>query len=171
MTDRRGLALAGAVVVIAHNLEEALVTPVWLRAHPGALARLFGFMGRPVPQLHEGVMYMTLALVTALSVAWGMAGTRSAPGGPLAHSLLALFAMYAGNAVVPHIAAALLLGGYVPGLFTAALVVLPYVCLYSVVGIREGWFTGRGAAASLAAGILLYAALGLGLQGLLAGSM
>jgi len=157
MTAREELPLLGACVVAAHNLEEALTGPAWLREH-SANAHILGLQ---VPLVPDRTAYVALALVTLFSWLWIGAACRSQPRSLGAYSVLALFGVYLGNAFVPHVVATLLLRAYVPGVITAVLGVIPFVLLFLSVGIRTGRYTRRGAGVTLALAFTAYAAAGL----------
>ena len=71
----------------------------------------------------------------------------------LAIGTLALFAV---NALVPHVAVALLLGRYNPGAVTAAALVLPVAAWVFTATLRDGTATPRGAAVATVAGTVVY---------------
>lgn len=165
MKTSKTLLWLGAVVAVAHNLEEALVAPHWLSQHS---AELVARLGRPVPHFPTQGLYLALAFVTLLSLVWIAVTFRSSPRSLGAYSLLTLFWIYFINAFVPHITGALVLRSYVPGLLTASLLVVPYTVVFVASGVRAGRYTKRGVGIALAVALLLYACAGMAAQWFLA---
>ena len=113
----RVLALV-PVALLLHNLEEALTMRAAL---PQMQGKWSAFLGRPVslPSAHQ--YDVALVLITAFAFAlWLAAGRWSGA----ATALVALQVVMAVN-VLTHVAGAVLLGGYAPGLVTAVLVEAP----------------------------------------------
>lgn len=107
--------------VCAHNGEEALT---YAHFRPRAEALMAKLGGHDVVLLVASTFYLMLAAVTlAAAIALASADRlplhrRALPGIVIAGILLA-------NVVIPHVPAAILLGGYAPGVVTALLVNLP----------------------------------------------
>ena len=101
-----------------HNLEEALTIGAAL---PQLQAKLSALLGRAVSLPTQRQFHLDLVLITAFGFALLLAA-RWWKGA--AWALIALQAVMAANVLV-HVAAALLLGGYAPGLVTALLVEAP----------------------------------------------
>ena len=138
----------------AHNAEEALFTRDWALANMSLLKRY------TAPGLAEtwagsgfrvSLLGLTLALL-ALAVLSARAPSRSAS----IYLLLGVLAVFAANAVFPHIAVAVALQAYVPGVITAVAVVLPVATWVYVSAIRESYVTRRGSFMAAAIGIALY---------------
>jgi hypothetical protein len=51
------------------------------------------------------------------------------------------------NVFIPHILASLVFRSYAPGLVSAVLINLPVMGFLSIRAVREGWVSGRKAAA------------------------
>ena len=106
-------------VLLLHNLEEALTVGAYLERSQSAVSQ--------VPHLRN-----LAAQVTPASVGWALlavsvaAAVTVALGArwPRLPKLLAWVMLV--NVVVPHVPAAIALGGYSPGVLTAVLVNLPY---------------------------------------------
>lgn len=120
--------------LLLHNLEEALTLGAALPRLQAAASRL---LGRPLilptePQYQRSLLVLTAAVVGLYVLARLWDG--------LAYALVVVQAVMALN-VGAHVAFALLLGGYAPGLLTALLVEAP-VSLYVLRRLRKGaWMT------------------------------
>ncbi len=120
--------------LLLHNLEEALTLGPALARLQSAVARVAGRpMALPGPaQYLRALLFLTAAVV----LLWVLARVWDR----LAYALVVVQAVMALN-VFAHVAVALLLGGYAPGLLTALLVEAP-VSLYVLRRLREGaWMT------------------------------
>ena len=109
------------LAVLVHNAEEGVSYP-FSRPEAMQLAQLTW----PAVQFPTVIEFqMALVLLTAAVgavLAWA-ANTRREPQGWLAVKLLAL--VFLANVIVPHVPAAILLGGYAPGVITAVAINLP----------------------------------------------
>ena len=161
------LLFLGAAVIVAHNLEEALVAPPWLSQH---WAELVARLGRPVLHFSTQGLYLAITVVTLLSLVVIAVTYRSSPRSLGTYSLLTLFGIYFINAFAPHIFVALVLRSYVPGLLTALLLVVPYTVVFAASGVRSGRYTKRGVGIAVAVALLLYASIGLTVQWFLVAS-
>jgi len=113
---RRGWA-AGllASALVAHDLEEAL-------AYPGLRPAIREILPAAPP---VGVAWTALTVVTLAGVAlafWAGRG-RGAPAKAVTLRAIALILLV--NVLIPHVPAAMVLGGYAPGVVTAVAVNLP----------------------------------------------
>jgi hypothetical protein len=96
-------------------------------------------------------------VVPVAVLAWGArAGSRSRER----HAALVVNAVFFWNALVPHIASAMVLRAYTPGVMTAALVNLPYTVHVFRRAAREGE-ASRAALAAILAGTAMAYALGM----------
>lgn len=124
---RRGRAaalLAGALIL--HDLEEALGYPV---TRPKLVAV---WPAAPPP----AALWVALAVVTAaglLAALW--AGSGAASGAKVA-TLRTIAWVLLVNVLVPHVPAAVVLGGYAPGVVTAVLVNVP-ACVAALKLLRR----------------------------------
>ena len=124
---RRGWAAALlAAALTLHDLEEAVgypaIRPAILEVLPSA----------PPPE----AFWASLAVVTAgglLAVLWAGSGRVS---GAKALTLRAIAGVLLVNVLVPHVPAAIVLGGYAPGVVTAVVVNLP-ACVLALRLLRE----------------------------------
>lgn len=113
---RRGLA-AGllAAALTLHDLEEAV-------GYPLKRAAVLGILPGAPP---VAVFWTMLALVTAAGVGVALWAGRG-PGSPAkAAALRTIAAILLVNVLVPHVPAAVALGGYAPGVLTAVALNLP----------------------------------------------
>jgi hypothetical protein len=139
-----------------HNAEEALTMPAYA---PLVRERMAGVVPAEIPAVtsHLAWFYGALivaSVVPALVVMIAVSGPASRTK---AWAVLFVQALFLVNVVVPHVPAALLLGGYVPGLLTAVLVELPFSIWFLRRSVRDGAVSKSGAA--LAVGLALPALL------------
>lgn len=121
----RWLPVALLVCFLVHNSEEALTYGRYRERSAALLNRLMGVPGVP----SEAAFHLALMLVSLLA-AVAMVVVIARPAAPLARSVtIALAAVMLVNVAVPHVPAALLLGGYAPGVVTAVLLNLPVALL------------------------------------------
>ncbi len=135
-------------VIAAHNLEEWL-TLRSVQAPPLAerLGLHFATPSWPVMQL--GLILVTLA--PAGIVAWAALGEQRWWKDA---AVCGLGGVFLANVFVPHIPAAILAGGYSPGVLTAALVNLPFFPILFRQGVLEGRLTARQAFSAALIGAL-----------------
>jgi len=147
-------AAASFVAIAAHEAEEAVVGPAWAAANREWLRRAVG--DRPVelwtgPSFRPGLLAITVA---ALAVA--IVAARARGCSPPIYLLLGTLALFAVNALVPHLAVVAWLGRYNPGAITAGLLVLPVAAWVFTASLRDGSATPRGAAVAMVAGTAVY---------------
>lgn len=145
-TRRRAAAGLLAAALTLHDLEEALgyplTRPVLLRSWPAA---------PPVE-----AFWAALAVVTGVGVA-AAAWAAYGPSSPVKRGVLrAIAAILLINVLVPHVPAAVILGGYAPGVVTAVAVNLP-LCLLALRLLRAE--PSRGIPGFVSAGVALGATL------------
>lgn len=120
------------VAACLHNLEEALTYGTWRDKSTVLVERL---LGSPVVLPELSTFFVLLAAVTALALVvtiW----TSRAPATHCKRLALRLFALILlVNVLVPHVPAAVLMGGYAPGVLTAVLINLP-LSLYALRKLR-----------------------------------
>jgi len=145
----------GFAVILLHNLEEAITAPRWIAAHAQELQARFGL--ERTPAANAGVFYTSLTVLTIVILLWIAAASRARERSFGVYSLVFLFAVFFCNALIPHIAGAVLLRGYVPGVVTAALLVIPFVTSWSIRAFREGWVSTRGFLVTVAVAVVFYA--------------
>ena len=102
------MARWGVAAVALHNVEEALTIPVWL---PPRLAQLEAEFGIRPLAADTGRLYVGLVLATVIPAIWVAAAYRSPPRTFGAYSIVVLYGVFLANALVPHLAGAVLLGG------------------------------------------------------------
>ncbi len=102
---------------------------------------------------------LSLFLLTLVLLVLAYVSARAPRRGASVYLLLGVVAVFAANALVPHIAGALLLRAYVPGVATAVLVVLPVAFWVYLSTIRDDHATRRGGLIAAVSGIGMYAAM------------
>jgi uncharacterized protein with HXXEE motif len=83
--------------------------------------------------------------------------SRSGPRSVGAYSILVLYGVFAANALVPHLAGAIMLGGYVPGVITAVALMIPFTIWLSRQAILDAYARPNGLALALVAAAIVYA--------------
>lgn len=139
-----------------HNAEEALTAPSWAVAN---IEFLDQYTRRGLVETWAGSKFrLSLLGLTLMLLVLAIAAARAPKRGAGVYLLLAVLGVFAANALFPHIAGAVILKAYVPGVATAILVVLPAAAWINISTIREGYATRRGSLIAAAAGVTLYAA-------------
>ena len=156
MTSRQPLrSVVAFLALAAHNAEEALFTKNWALANSGLLVQ---YTGKDVAKIWAGPGFrLSLLGLTLLLLALAVSAALARPRGAAVYLLLGVLAVFAANAVLPHIAGALALQAYVPGVATAVLVVIPAATWIYISTIRESYASRRGALAAATIGMALYA--------------
>lgn len=123
--QRRTAAGLLFAAVLLHNSEEA-ATYAWTRAEATALIRRVW----PAAELPAPLELQVAALVLTVAVGgllfWAARTPRERAGW---FAVKATAAVFLANVLVPHVPAAIALGGYAPGVITAVAVNLP-LCLW-----------------------------------------
>lgn len=136
----------------AHNVEEALTVPHYLREiatlAPPPLDRLASAVTTTV--FIEGAIVVTV--VAASVAAWAIRQPRS----PLACWSFLLFQSVVLLNTVPHVVAAIALRGYAPGLATAVVVNLPLSLHLLARAWHETWVERRAFAALAPAAVVVH---------------
>jgi hypothetical protein len=116
---RGGLMLAAAVLL--HNLEEAVAYPLF-RDEAAALVRPW-IGGLTLPGVTAfRISLIVVSLVAAAALAWAGTTQRDRAGWLVLRAAAVILLV---NVAVPHVPAAIALGGYAPGVATAVAVNLP----------------------------------------------
>jgi hypothetical protein len=158
VTSHQRLRSAVAFLALAaHNAEEALFAPDWALANMGLLTQ-FTAPGLAETWASSGFRLSLLGLTLVL-LALAVSAARAPQSGASVYLLLGVLAVFAANALFPHIAAAIALQAYVPGVATAVALVLPVVAWVYVSTLREGYATRRGTVMAATVGIALYLAV------------
>jgi len=137
-----------AVFALLHNLEEGLTMP---RYAPVVRQRLSGVAPAVLLAATRDLSWFCVALVVATVVPTlvVLVATTGRRGRAAAWAVVFVQSLFFVNVFVPHIPAAVALGGYAPGVVTAVAVELPYGVYFLRRSVREGAVSGRGAALAL----------------------
>jgi uncharacterized protein with HXXEE motif len=147
------LAWYGLAVIAAHNAEEALTLPGWFARHGARLAAQLHI--RP-PAAEPARLYIGLVLATVIPALWVALASRATARSAGAYSILVLYGMFLANAFVPHLLGAALLRGYVPGVLTAGLLVIPFTAWLARRSVADGYASRRGMVLALLAAAVVY---------------
>ena len=139
-----------APVAALHNFEEWLTFPAY-----GEVGRnLASRVNVRVPELPWEAIQLGLIIVTvapAIVVVWASTGRER----PLKDFLVLIVAgIFLTNVFVPHVPAAVLAGGYSPGVATAVAVNLPFCVLLFRAAFRAGVLPHRAVLAAGALGVV-----------------
>lgn len=134
-----------------------MYAPAWVRANSEQLERVVGSRMADTWQ-GSSFRYSLLALTAALLIV-AAAAARSPRGGAAVYVLLTALAVFSANALFPHIAVAVALREYVPGVATAVACVLPVSAWVYVSTVQERYATRAGARIAVTAGVALYVAI------------
>lgn len=133
---RAGLLWLVPILFALHNLEEGALMRRYLpAAHAVMPERLKKIVG--VCSWRQFVAL--LVFITAVAFLIAMSGDLAAPDSAAGYALLAIQATMLVN-VVSHVGAAVVLGGYSPGLVTAVLVNLPFSLWLFTVAWSGHWY-------------------------------
>ena len=157
MTAQQPLRSAVAFLALAaHNAEEAVFARNWAIANSDWLTQ---YTRRDLAEIWAGSGFRLSLLGLTLGLfALAVSASRGPKCGAAVYTLLGVLAAFAANALFPHIAGAVALQAYVPGVATAVLFVLPVAAWVYISTLREGYATRRGTFAAATVGIALYAA-------------
>jgi hypothetical protein len=159
LLGRRRLLWLVPLLLTLHGLEEAVFMPGFLERLAG---RMPSFLSGLLPELTLPQLLAALALIT-------VAPYLFAASGPLERRSRAFFLVLGTQMLVlvnvaAHLAGAVWMRGYVPGLVTALLVNLPFSIYLFRRALRGGWVRSREMAWLALAALLVH---GPGLIGLL----
>jgi hypothetical protein len=87
---------------------------------------------------------------------WIAMTVRAAPRTAATYSIVLLYGVFFANALAPHVLGAVLLGGYVPGIVTAAALVIPFSIWLAVRAVRDGYASASGLALAVCCAFALY---------------
>lgn len=107
---------------LAHNAEEGLTYGDHRSAALILVRRAWPAADLPSPETFQTAL-VVLSAGLAIGLVWASGSRASRASWNLIRVVAAVFLA---NVMIPHVPAALLLGGYVPGLSTAILVNLPF---------------------------------------------
>lgn len=147
----RRVIWAGPAVFLIHDLEELATIEDWTRLHGDRLPELFRSL-LPIGTAEFGVA-VTVLLLVFVAASW-LADRAKGDGGRIFDFFVLLVAILGTNAL-GHVAQAILFGGYVPGLFTAVLLGLPYVCWGLLEVTRSGMRSARWLAGAVGVAAVL----------------
>jgi|GEM_PF-1434529 len=150
-SGRRSVLLGIPVLLTLHNAEEALFIP---RMLPEVAARVPPPLAGALPTVAQ--MHVALAIATVVPWLVWLLGVRRRET-RLGTRLLLFLQCVALVNVAWHVTAALVLGGYAPGLATAIALNLPFSIYLLRRAASERWVSGRALAGLLALALLIHA--------------
>jgi len=158
VTSQQPLRSAVAFLALAaHNAEEAVFARHWALANIELLTQ---YTRRGLAETWAGSGFrLSLLGLTLVLLALAVSAARAPKRGAAVYFLLGVLAIFAANALFPHIAGAVALQAYMPGVATAILFVLPVAAWVYISTLREGYATPRGTFAAATVGVALYGAV------------
>ena len=126
-----------AAFAVLHDLEEALTIP---RYAPAVRQRLSHVLPPTVLAATQNPswVYAALAVATVIPILVVLVATTRRSSRGAAWAVGFMQSLLLANVVVPHIPAAVAVGGYVPGLTTAVAINLPYSVYFLGRSVRDG---------------------------------
>jgi hypothetical protein len=139
----RALQRLVILLVLLHNLEEALTLPI---CAPAIRRRLSGLAPDAFLDAIQDTsrFYNSLAAVTVVTVLVVLLASFGRPGGIRAWVVVFVQSLFLVNVFVPHVPMAIALGGYAPGVGTALLLNLPYSAYFFWRSVRDGAVSRQG---------------------------
>jgi len=150
-----------AVFALLHNLEEAITMG---RYAPLVRHRLSGLApsGYLAATEHLSWFFEGLIVATIIPMLAVIVAVRNPANRFAAWAVVLVQTVFLMNVIIPHVPAALLLGGYAPGVVTAVAIELPFSIYFLRRSLREGVISRSGAAWALVlAGPALVTVLGV----------
>jgi hypothetical protein len=134
---------------LLHNLEEALTVP---RYAPLVRERLSGIAPAALMTAtgHPSWFYGALLAATIVPALVVLVAVTRPMTRATAYAVMFVQSLFLVNVFVPHVPAALLLGGYAPGVVTAVVLELPFSVYFLRRSVREGAVSRRGALMTVA---------------------
>lgn len=149
-------------VAMLHNFEEWLTFP-----HMGEVAAIAaGRLGLALPTPPWNALQAALVVATLVPVGAVVFAAAGQPSRGKEKAVAFFVSIFFVNVFLPHLVAAILIGGYAPGLATALLINFPFALFYYRAALAAGVLTPRSMALTIALAALLL--VGLGVLGLTA---
>jgi hypothetical protein len=127
----RGLEWLFPVVVTLHNAEEAIWFPGWSKR-----------AGRWHASVTPGTFRFAATVLSLLAFAATCLSEKSGKQTVWTYLAFGYIAAMLVNVLIPHVAATIVLRGYVPGVVTAVVLNLPVLTLLVLGALREGYVSG-----------------------------
>jgi Protein of unknown function with HXXEE motif len=148
------------IVMTAHNLEEAVFMPAFLKARNNAIP---DFLTDLLPAITYRQFLIAVVVATLIPYAIAMAGNLGQERSAAVYLLLGLQVVMLFN-VLAHLVMTAIMGGYAPGVATALLLNLPFSLYLLRRAARERWVTVKAIALMFPVGFVVHC---LGLPGLI----
>jgi hypothetical protein len=141
-----------AAFALLHNLEEAVMMPAFA---PLMRERLSGRAPSVLLAATEDLswFYIALIVVTLAPFFVVLAAVTRRTSRAANWAVVFVQSIFFVNVFVPHIPAALAMGGYAPGVVTAVAIQLPFSVVFLRRSVREGVVSRTGTALTVALGI------------------
>ena len=141
--------------VVLHNLEEGLAAKAYFPKVRDLLSERVPMAMAVVPSLEQ--FYIALAGATLLPLVLTVIATKGKPTQLKSYLVAVIAAGLLVNVFIPHVPAAVVLGGYAPGVATAVLMNLPISIYFLRRSVGEGYIDRQGLiiAGLIALGILV----------------
>jgi hypothetical protein len=134
---------------LLHNLEEAVMMPAYA---PLVRERFTGVapQGLLAATAHLSWFYIALTVATLIPFFVVLISVTRRTSRAAAWAVVFVQSLFFVNVFLPHVPAALMLGGYAPGLVTAVAIQLPYSVFFLRRSVREGAVSRAGVALAVA---------------------
>lgn len=152
LSAKRALWLVPLLLTL-HDAEEALTTP---KFHERTALAMPGPIGAAIAAIAPQQFVGALLIVTLVPYVAALAGNLERPRSPAVVVLLAIQSCVLVN-VFWHLAAAVIVRGYTPGLLTAVAVNLPFSIYLLRCAWNQRWATRKQLAGFLVLGLALHA--------------
>jgi uncharacterized protein with HXXEE motif len=139
------------IFITIHNLEEAVFMPAFLEKRNYSIPSPMSVL---LPPITYEQFLVALFIVTAIPyvIAWRAVQQRAVA----VHMLLCLQIIMLIN-VIAHVATALFIGGYAPGVVTALAINLPFSICFLRLAVSEMWVSKKAMALLALVGLVLHA--------------
>lgn len=128
----RALQWLFPIAITIHNIEEAIWLPGFVVAHGSEV------LWRVQPgEFRFALIVLTVAACIITYLSW-----RNGRQTVWAYLLFGCVTATLLNVFVPHVPAALVFGGYAPGVVTAVTINLPVMTWLLILAVRERWVSG-----------------------------
>ena len=142
------------VLLLVHNLEEALTMPQWIRLHHEMLRTVVPFFKNFTFSTTQ--LYLSLIQLSVIPVTISAYCIRGELTKRSLMLLMILQSIIFTNALVPHLIGTIILQMYNPGTVTAVIFNIPFTYYIFSRLLREGIIGSKDVRNAMIAGVMLY---------------